>query len=188
MADHPHFKQITVYHPALEELLAELRGMYSNGGAMLGCFEAWDVQHQPGQVLRSLNPERAIRRFVASETVALAFPELWVQQPWDRRRWTVPGPDPEFEQSDPLLLDDQLAGLLTWGGAYSPYRDIREQAKDLGARCCEAMFGYRYEAVAVYVSWKAWAPWFRDVAWDSTWVVMDFDTDRLWLLCCTDTD
>jgi hypothetical protein len=38
---------------------------------------------------------------------------------------------------------------------------------------CEPLFGDRFIEVEVFRSFAAWSPWFYDVAWDQTWIIID---------------
>ena len=44
----------------------------------------------------------------------------------------------------------------------------------------------RYDGVRVFESAVAWSRYFKDVAWDNTWVVLD--GQLVHVLCATDTD
>ena len=94
-----------------------------------------------------------------------------------------------FSLNFPLLLEGQLAQLLYQGGAYGGgMRGAAPEAKKLAEGVRVSLFGDRYEEVLVYESDKPWCRWFCGVAWDSTTIVFDKRTRRIWLLCCTDTD
>ena len=40
----------------------------------------------------------------------------------------------------------------------------------------------------VYEAHQPWAPWFCDIAWDATWVLIYQRNAVVYLLCVTDTD
>lgn len=93
-----------------------------------------------------------------------------------------------FDWGSSLILDGELARALVIGGAYRRFEGTPRAAKDLGARVCEALFGDRYLDVEVFRCWKAWSPWFHDIAWDSTCFVVDRRFQAVSILVSTDTD
>jgi hypothetical protein len=74
------------------------------------------------------------------------------------------------------------------GGAYERFEGATREAKNLGARFCDALFGDRFIEVEVFRSFAAWSPWFYDVAWDRTWIIIDKRQQLVSLMCRTDTD
>lgn len=96
--------------------------------------------------------------------------------------------DRGFEWITPLTLDGELASLLVRGGAYVNFEGTAREAKALGAAFCEALCGERILEIEVYRSKLPWSKWFRDVASDSTFVVVDRQLQRIVVLAATDTD
>jgi hypothetical protein len=52
----------------------------------------------------------------------------------------------------------------------------------------DALVGERHNDFKSYRSHQAWAPWFYNIAWDVTWVLIDARNAAVSLLCVTDTD
>ncbi|MBW4492872.1 MAG: hypothetical protein KME26_07250 [Oscillatoria princeps RMCB-10] len=68
------------------------------------------------------------------------------------------------------------------------FQGTASEAKAIGVRFCEALFGQRYDEIQMYISREAWSPWFGNVAWDVTWFGVDKRNSQIWVLCATDTD
>jgi hypothetical protein len=96
--------------------------------------------------------------------------------------------EPSFTLKSSLTLDGELALALVEGGAYEKWRGPTRTAKQLGAEVCEALFGDRFGDVVSLQSGRAWSAWFRGVAWDHSWLIVDRGIRRLTLLCVTDED
>jgi hypothetical protein len=93
----------------------------------------------------------------------------------------------EFERKSPRTLNGELGRSLAAGGAYRQFAPP-QGANDLAARCCEALFGDRFFDIDVFRCGRAWSPWFFDVAWDATWVIIDRRLQHVSFLFTTDTD
>jgi hypothetical protein len=74
------------------------------------------------------------------------------------------------------------------GGAYEKFTGTSVEAKQLGSAFVDAVVGARHEQFHVYLSHRAWSPWFFDLAWDSTYLLVDDADKAITLLCITDTD
>ena len=57
-----------------------------------------------------------------------------------------------------------------------------------GEAAARALICDRFDDILVYETRRAWSPFFHDVAWDFSWVVVDKRERLLHLLCATDTD
>lgn len=96
--------------------------------------------------------------------------------------------EPQIHQISSLTLDGELAQTLVSGGAYEKFMGSARLAKEIAGDFCESLFEGRYEEVLVYESPTPWSDWFRDIAWDVTWFILDRRRRYLWLLCATDED
>lgn len=80
-----------------------------------------------------------------------------------------------------------------WVGRSSPAGPTRGSSARpwkprTSAGACEAHFADRLEDVEVFHSYKPWSRWFYDVAWDSTWLLVDRRFQVVTILAVTDTD
>ena len=186
------FEPITMEHPALERLIVEFRSIYSNGGALLGCFAAVGAQGPnwflPPNFSDPMDAKDALDQFLTSPAVVSTLPELRTENLLEYRVQAPQFRDPQFKSIDAFSLDGCIASALMFGGAYERFRGTARDAKALAVSACDAMFDDRYYDVWVYGSAAPWAPWFKAVAWDNTWIVIDRVSHRIWLLCTTDTD
>lgn len=58
--------------------------------------------------------------------------------------------DTKFDWRSALTLDGELAEALVYGGAYLKFAGSAREAKTLGARCCDALFGDRFVEVEFF--------------------------------------
>jgi hypothetical protein len=167
--------------PIVEEYLAALRRMNVNGDAVYARFAVSGDRDFEWFTTRNRWDEIGFfARLLTHPTARRKLPELTSQAQF--------GADVTFEWGSSLTLDGELARALVDGGAYKKFDGTAREAKDLGARVCEALFGDRYPEVEVFRCWKAWSPWFHDVAWDSTCFVIDRRLQEVSVLASTDTD
>lgn len=129
-----------------------------------------------------------------SDIPPAAFAPVFVRHPVVREtmQGALDGCDPsltvKFERVSPLALHGLLAAQLVEGGAMSSGRFPSRDAKALGLGFCRDLFGDRYEDVQVSYADFSWSPFFENIAWDRTWVVIDKGAQRVSMLCSTDFD
>lgn len=166
---------------ALLELAQVLRSLLVNGGVIVETFEveaddvvAWFLSRN------NFDTYGLLEQLLESEAVQRVAPVLGTFEARAASR--------TFEQTSSLHLDGDLADALVQGGAYEEFEGSYADAKRLGLEVCRQMFGDGWEDVRVHRSTASWSPWFFGVAWDRSWVVTDLRTQRMTLLCLTDTD
>lgn len=93
-----------------------------------------------------------------------------------------------FEWSSPFVLGGFLAWSLFSGGAYERHAAGAVDAKRLGDGAAGEMVCDDYESTPVFMANVAWSDFFMDVAWDSTWVVIDAKRRLVHVILATDTD
>jgi hypothetical protein len=174
-------RQIDDVPTEVETYLTELRRVNVNGGAEFARFRVSGSKHFDWFATRNRWDEMAFcQQILVHPSVCAALPAVTKDARLDD---TV-----AFEWSSSLTLDGELAGGLLSGGAYEKFKGTAREAKDLGARVCQALFGDRFNDVEVFRSRNAWSAWFFNVAWDSTFVIIDRRTQDVSLLFSTDTD
>lgn len=166
---------------AVEQLLVALREARVNGGALFYRFHL-----SPHPVLNWFLSRNRLQEigffewFLRCEAVSAALPEL---NPTEERRLR-----PDFQRHSSFTLDGEIADEVCRGGAYRGFPGSARQAKDLGVRFCDFLWGDRFTDVSVFRSGTPWSSWFYDVAWDATWLILDRQELLISLLCITDTD
>jgi hypothetical protein len=168
-------------HPAVDDVLRYLRQSHTNGGALFSQFRISD--HPTFHWFASRNrlwEMDFFRRFLSSTAVVSSLPELQI----DAGSLSEPG----FQWGNSLTLDGEIAFLIASGGAYGKFEGTSRDAKNLGARFCDALFADRFIEIQVHSSHQPWSRWFCGVAWDSTWLGLDKRFSKVWMLCTTDTD
>jgi hypothetical protein len=167
--------------PVVEEYLSALRRVNVNGDVVYARFAVSGSRDFAWFATRNRWDEIAFfARLLTHPAVRRKLPEL--------TRDAKFGEEVAFEWGSSLTLDGELARALVIGGAYKKFDGTAKVAKELGGRVCEALFGERYAEVEVFRCWKAWSPWFHDVAWDSTCFVIDRRLQEVSVLASTDTD
>ena len=174
------FTPVPIVSEAVLELVDAFRTMLTNGGAYAAAFDVTESDEVASWFIRRNSAEYGLAdQLLRSPAFAEAVPEIMdLGYIWNTG----------LERTQSLLLDGQLASSLQWGGAYTDPSMSGAQAKRLGAAFCAAVFGDRYDDVAVDYSSARWTHWFKGVAWDGTWVITDRRYRRLTVVCITDVD
>jgi len=171
--------------PAVEEYLTELRRVYPCGGAFLARFKVDGGRHLDWFVSRNhLAGISFFSRFLMHPVVTHALPE--------------PTRDATFKESfnksfaaewpSSLTLDGELARVIVTGGAYLKFEGPARDAKRLGARVCNELFGDRFLDVVVYGSRTSWSPWFLMEMFNATYFIVDRREQVVAILVATDED
>jgi hypothetical protein len=180
------YEQVPVDGAGLRAYVRELERTRTNGDVIVARFRI--VGRPPGDDWfhsgSFLGTYEQLRSFFCSDGVLAALPRLLGPDPFP------PGTPPEFEglEFGALALDGALASVLASGGAYGRFGGSMADAKRLASDAVHDLLGERYEDVAVYYSAHAWTPWFKDVAWDVTWLLVDHARHEVTMICSTDTD
>jgi hypothetical protein len=167
--------------PAVEEYLAELRRMYACGGAFLARFR--------------VDGGRDLEWFASRNRLGeISFFSRLLMHPVVTGKLPEPTRDATFnesftvEWSSSLTLDGELARAILMGGAYHDFEGPPRDAKRLGARVCDALFGDRFLDVEVYRSGSQWSPWFKMAVFDTTYFIVDRREQVVSILIATDED
>lgn len=167
--------------PSVQEYIAELRRINVNGGAAYARFYVEGNRDYNWFATRSRWDEIGFfSRFLGHPVVSSILPEVTKGASFDDSI--------TFEWGSSLVLDGELARTLVNGGAYKKFEGTPRDAKRLGVRVCDALFGDRFLDVQVFRCRKAWSPWFCAVAWDNTCVFIDLRLQAVSILVSTDTD
>jgi len=168
---------------AVGALLAAFRGVYSNGGVLFRAFRAADESlFDRARRLDFRSLDRTFLTILTRPSVIEAVPELAIPARLD--------PEPEFRQMSAFGMEGELTALLLAGGAYGRFAGTVDDARSLTRGFMEALVGEHLGRPdwSAGCSSTAWTPWFRDVAWDFTFLLLDPEGRRLFLLCLTDED
>jgi hypothetical protein len=155
-----------------------------NGGMLVGRFAAVDADEVAHWFMsrNRLDEYGFFDHFLNAPDVRQALPQLGLEQ--------VDAEHAEFTQTfaGTMTLDGELAATLVRGGAYEKYSGRAAEAKRITGAFVAFLIEDRHEDCEVYRSARAWSPWFFDVAWDTTWIIIDNRRMELTLMCVTDTD
>jgi hypothetical protein len=169
--------------PALpfERFLKQVRDSHDNGGAHLVAFDVGPNLVFDWFASRNrLTDERLLDSLLVHPAIRQALPELLIPSSLKA--------ESGLAFADQFILDCKIANVLYNGGAYGQTRGDGRSEKAFAIEVCDAMFGLRFGEISCYLSYEAWIPWFKGVAWDLTAVVFDRRTRMLWILTVTDTD
>lgn len=182
---------IAATSPGVAAVLKRLRETHGLGDALLAgveigqdeVFDRFGRQHRflEHGILQQLLCRDEVRHVAAELSIPRRIPQKQFG------KFSVPadglGPMSAF------LLEGELAVRLFEGGAYGARPMILGvAARRMAMEFCEELFGFRYEEMEIFQSHDAWTPWFKDVAWDWTVVLIDRQKRILWLLALTDED
>lgn len=96
--------------------------------------------------------------------------------------------DTKIESQCSFSIDGEFANLMYNGGAYNHFEGTTIEAKSITYQFFSQFFNSQYTDVAIFKTYKAWCPWFFDVAWDYTYIILDNRQKTFTIFCLTDTD
>ncbi len=82
-------------------------------------------------------------------------------------------------------MEGALTATLLQGGAYDRFPGTEDEARVLSRQFMTAI---GHDQAQVFKILGAWTHWFGDIAWDASFIVLDMQRMRWWVLCMTDTD
>ncbi len=94
-----------------------------------------------------------------------------------------------FEFRDSFEAIGSMGSIIYYGGPYhKPDPGSDKSAMELALNVADSAFNKRFGEAAIYVSYEPWAEWFKGIAWDSSWVLIDMRKRRMTIILITDTD
>ena len=178
------YREVEVTGDGLTGFLGALATTRVNGNTFVRRFR-WTGDRDDWWVMaNNLQAYETWRRLFESEAARTAMPEVLEPSPFPS------GKPPNFAMvsGGVLGLDGELAALLVLGGAYERFSGPHWMAKDIARRAEHDLVEDRYEDFSLYHSDEPWSPWFFDVAWDRTWILVDRRKAQVTVICTTDTD
>ncbi len=174
-------KPATLPLEPFDRFLAEMRARHRSGGAHLAEFDVGpDLVFDWYASRNRLTDERLLDSLLTHPTVKRVLADLLIP--------SSTSPANGLGLSEQFILEGKIAGMRYGGGAYwQPQGDGRSE-KLSATEVCDAMFGLRFGEISCYLSYEAWTPWFKGIAWDFTAIVFDRRMRKLWILTVTDTD
>lgn len=171
--------------PDLDRYLAEVARTHVNGGFVIGRWRAVEFSDAAAWFLARghFDEYEYLRIFFNDPVVRAGLAEM--QLPPDLRK---PIKSLHAERSGVLGLDGDLAEVIVEGGAYEAFNGPACDAKDIASAAVDALTERRYEDFRLESSEVAWTPWFKNVAWDATFVLTDRARCETTVLCITDAD
>jgi hypothetical protein len=180
------FEHVSLEHPAIDAMLAELRRLFANGGALLASFRAvdddavaqWFASHN------RLEEYGFLEHFLTSEAVRTALPELGTPRRLPSRSLGFTWPP-----GNSFSLDGILAGFLHAGGCYEKFHGTPVEAKRMAGDFVHAIIEDRYDEFLIYHTDRAWADFFyENIPANDTFVIVDKRNAQITLLCLADVD
>lgn len=168
--------------PGLAAWVDAEAGLTDNGGAFAATFA---IEDDDAVVAWFFSRNRAdefglVSAFLGSEAVRHVLP--------GGRRDSELIDAARFSEVPVLEFAGRLGTSLAYGGARTSYPGLLSDVKRVADVAVADLIGDDYERYRIDESWDAWAPWFRAVAWDRTFTVLDLDEHRITLIAMTDED
>jgi len=174
-------RQTPLQSSEVQAVVVAFNQTYNNGGAHCTRFT---IAYHPTlhwfAVRDRWDDLRFFDAFFRATIVRASLPEFTIAP--DRSLTMI------FKPGSLFTLDGEIAQALFQGGAYQRFDGTGSQAKDLGRAFVHNLFSERYDEIVVYQSSEAWSGWFRGIAWDATWIMIDQRHLTIDILCLTDAD
>jgi hypothetical protein len=166
--------------PAIDAFLGAVAEQFVNGGCVLRQFEARDQARFDSALAHDLRGlEQMLAAFLRRPEVHAGLEEVKIAS----AARTLPA----FRTIGAFELEGALAHTLLTGGAYTRGVGSEERARLIAREFLDALLEDRLSCT-VFVLEGAWTPWFFDVAWDHSYVLIDPGARSWWTLFMTDTD
>lgn len=181
-----HYMEEPIGGPGLRRYLDALATTRADGATKVARLKAVDIADDERWFpIGSLaDTYETFRNLLTSDAAVQALPEVLADASFPS------GQPPIFYgvTCGALTLEVELARLLCAGGAYVRFAGSDAKAKRIAADAARDLLQDRYEDFRVFHSDAAWTPWFFDVAWDSTWLLVDDANKEVTVFATTDTD
>lgn len=175
------FAPLPTDYPRVERFAAALSSVYVNGRVVHRAFRLPVDPVFDWYSSRNRFYEMAFfERLWTAQSVQVAIPQ--------QLRPVNFSSNDVFEWSSPLMLSGSLAWALAAGGAYQRHQAGTLDAKRLADAAAEELLVSDYDSALLFISHVAWSDFFFDVAWDSTWVLINTARQTVNVLLGTDTD
>jgi hypothetical protein len=173
-----NFEPIEVDDPRAERYSSAVRSTHVNGGIVIACFRP-NPPVSVSDLLRGMAWLSVPHAFLQNASVRHALADLAIPA-------QVTLGDVCWQSS--YELEGGLVQTLVLGGAYESWEKRENDARTVARDFVDSLSEGRRLGLNAFRIPGAWTSWFFDVAWDSTYLVCHFDSDKWWLICSTDTD
>ena len=163
---------------AIDAFLAEVSRQYVNGDCLLYRFEALDPSLL--NFAQAGGFSRLLAAFLNRPAVKNALNDVKVTS-----AKAIP---PPFRPLGSFEFEGALTETLLGGGAYIRGMDSEDDARRISRAFVDALLGNHRRSSTAFAFEGAWTPWFHDVAWDSSYLILDPLARAWWALFMTDTD
>ncbi|MDM5328570.1 hypothetical protein [Neobacillus sp. CF12] len=171
--------KLTISNPIVDRVKETISSTHLNGGMIIECFQINNPELLNYPTMNETF-ERYFTRILTSDDIRISIPELKIGKQLDC--------ETDFKFISSFTLDGAIASVIYNGGAYKGFYGTPREAKNLAQEFCDFIFEDRVLDVQVYQTNTPWCSWFFDVAWDDTWLILDTNLKKIWLICITDTD
>jgi hypothetical protein len=167
--------------PAIDAFVEAITGQFLNGDCVLRLFEAKaPAQFDAALVGDIQGLDHCLATFLGRPEVREGLKEVDLAA-------AVSLP-PAFQSITTFELEGALTHMLLPGGAYTDGIHLEERARTLARDFVDALVGEHRLSCTVFKLFGAWTPWFCDVAWDYSFVLMDRGGRSWWTIFMTDAD
>lgn len=179
--DEVQYEVLPTTDPALLPVLQELQATRVNGGVILKIFRPVDPSAFDRATREDLRGfPNMLRCFLEAPSVRSTVPELQLPCPLSHM--------PQFAQYSGFEFEGAVTRHLLFGGAYVASSLDEETARQYSRDFVDGLLGQGRLHSTAWGTEEPWTPWFHDVAWDVTFVILQRQTRQWALFCITDTD
>ncbi|MCA9176210.1 MAG: hypothetical protein KDB14_17105 [Planctomycetales bacterium] len=161
-------------------LVEVLQATHVNGGAVCVSLEPADASAWETLEFSDLPTLEQLLQLACHPAMRDAAPDLQIPE---RVECTE-----DWQLTNPLAMEGDLAYQLLMGGAYDSFEGGLEEARSLARAFIDSLLDDRVLQASAAWCHAPWTPWFADVAWDTTYLIRDMEARRFTLLAITDSD
>jgi hypothetical protein len=185
--EYAEFEEESTDEIELKEYVQTMNSLYINGGIILKCFDipySVVLDYYFHELTQHFDKTTFFINFFLSESVKKSIPEYKLSG----GLVYLPQFNLDISFNDKEGAFTIFKNLLINGGAYRSFNGSEELANTLVKNFCEKVFGVDFTNILIFSTHECWNDWFCDVAWDYSYIIINRNNFKLWVLGITDTD
>lgn len=169
-----------IVEPPIQKLVSAINKTHHNGGAKFAKFKIEGNSNFNWFMSHNLFKEIEFPKyFFHNENVLKALSDVCKE---------IDLSIIDFVQDSSFTFSGVIAEMLAHGGAYEKHLSGSSDAYAIAEDFRKCLFGDRFDEILVLNNHRPWSAWFKDVAWDYTWIIIDKRQSFVSVLAITDTD
>lgn len=173
-------ESLRVVEPPIKKLISALNKTHCNGGAKFAKFTIegnsnfnWFMSRDQFKEIEF--PQYFFKNEIVQKTLSGICQEIDLTKI-------------DFIQTSSFTFSGEIAEILARGGAYDKHTGGCGDAFAIAEDFRRCLFGDRFDEILVLNNHRPWSAWFKDIAWDNTWIIIDKRQCFVSVLAVTDTD